>query len=309
MRIVVPGGTGQLGQVLRRSLEADGHEVLVIGRGVPEASLRWDGRTGGAWEQVIDGADAVVNLAGRSVNCRYHWQNLNLMLHSRVDSALAVGRAIAKAKRPPAVWLQASTASIYAHTYGPAHTEAAGTLGGHEPDAPAYWGYSVSIARAWELALHRHPTPHTRKVALRTGFTMSPDRDGVFDWLLWLVRRGLGGPFLGGRQYVSWIHDADLCGAIRFAIDNPVQGPLNLTAPQPLPNAAFMAQLRQAAGQRFGVPILPGMAQMGAWMLGTDVELMAKSRRVVPAALLDAGYTFAFPTWEPAARDLVARWA
>lgn len=305
---MIAGGTGQLGSVLARGFTDHDHEVRVIGRSVTDPDLRWDGRTAGPWTQAIDGADVVINLAGRSVNCRYHWPNLNLMMQSRVDSCLAIGRAIEQARRPPAVWLQASTASIYAHTYGPAHTESTGELGGREPNVPAYWAYSVAIARAWELAQQSCQTPHTRKVALRLGFTMSPDPGGVFDWLMWLVRHGLGGPFQGGRQYVSWITGVDVARAVTFLVHHELEGPVNLTAPQPLPNRAFMAHLREAAGVRWGLPIASWMAEIGAVALRTDTELMAKSRRVQPARLLDAGFAFHRPDWSIASQDLVQRW-
>lgn len=308
MRIVVAGGSGQLGGIVERGFVARGHQVEILGRSSTDPRLRWDGRTDGSWFEAIDGADVVVNLAGRSVNCRYHWPNLNQMMQSRIDSCLAVGRAIAAARRPPRVWLQASTASIYAHTFGPPHDES-GELGGREPDVPAYWAYSVAIARAWELALATSPTPHTRRIALRFGFTMSPDRGGIFDWLMWLVRMRLGGPFQGGEQYVSWVTDRDIVGAMDFAIaQEGLEGPLNVTAPEPLPNRAFMAVLRQAAGRSWGLPITRWMAHIGAWALQTDRELMAKSRRVVPRRLQDAGYRFHDVRWAEAARELVVRW-
>ncbi len=310
MHVVIAGGTGQLGGIVARALEGVGHRVRILGRSVADPALRWDGgHTDGPWFAAIDGADVVINLAGRSVNCRYSWANLNEMMTSRVVSTQGLGRAIAAARRPPSVWLQASTASIYAHTLQIDQDESSGVLGGHEPDVPDYWGYSVNIARSWELALAAAPTPRTRKVAMRLGFTMSPDPGGVFDWLVWLVRRGLGGPFLGGAQYVSWLHDDDLVGAVRFLIDEAsLSGAVNVTAPQPLPNRRFMRLLREAVGVPVGLPILPGMAQLGARVLRTDVELMEKSRRVVPERLLQAGYRFAQPDWAQAAPQLVARW-
>ncbi|MEQ1506577.1 MAG: DUF1731 domain-containing protein [Myxococcota bacterium] len=308
MRIVIPGGTGQLGTILQRELRARGHDVAVLGRRVADPALRWDGRSPGRWWDAIDGADAVVNLTGRSVSCRYRWENLAEMMSSRVESTIAVGQAIAAARRPPAVWLQASTASIYAHTLGAPHDEATGVLGGHEPGVPAYWAYSVAIARAWELALQAAPTPRTRRVALRTGFVMSPDAGGVFDWLVWLAERGLGGPFCGGRQRVSFLTDLDLGRAVAFLLDHEsLEGPVNLTAPHPVPNGELMATLRAALGIRFALPILPPMARLGAVMLGTDVELMLKSRRVIPGKLLEAGFGFALPRWDDAAPHLVDR--
>lgn len=236
------------------------------------------------------------------------WANLAEMMRSRIDSAEVVGQAIAQAAHPPRVWLQASTATIYAHTFGPAHTEADGVLGGREPDVPDYWSYSVHIARAWEHVLAAADTPRTRKVALRTGFTMSPDPGGVFDVLFRLARAGLGGPFYGGQQHVSWLYDVDFVRIVQFLIDHELSGPVNLTAPHPLPNRDFMRGLREAGGIPIGLPVWPGVAELGAVFLRTDVELMRKSRRVVPQKLLDAGYRFAAPTWEEAAPELVRRW-
>ena len=307
MRIVIPGGSGQLGRVLERELTRRGHDVVVIGRSVPEPHLRWDGRTDGEWMKALDGADAVVNLAGRSVNCRYHWANLNEMMQSRVDSTLAVGRAIAAAEDPPPVWLQASTASIYAHTLGEPNDET-GELGGREPDVPDYWAYSVAIGRAWELALASSETPRTRKVAMRTGFTMSPDAGGVFDWLHWMVDVGLGGSFCEGSQFVSWITGRDLARAVEFLIErDDLEGPVNLTTPNPLPNSEFMAVLRDRIDPAFAVAVTPLMARVGAVLLKTDVELMRKSRRVVPRRLLEAGFEFQDAHWRDAVPRLVSK--
>lgn len=309
MRIVIAGGTGQLGGVLARHLGAEGHEVLVVGRSVPDPDLRWDGRSDGPWCQAIDGADAVVNLAGRTVNCRYNWPNLNEMMQSRVDSTLAIGRAIAASHAPPPVWIQSSTASIYADRHDQANDEATGTIGGREPDVPPYWAYSVAIARAWELALASANTPTTRKVVLRTGFTMSPDPGGIFDVLMWLVRRGLGGPVAGGRQRVSWIVDEDWAAAVSFLLhDTRASGIFNLTAPNPVTQAELMRALREAAGDPIAIPISGWMAALGAVYLRTDPELIRKSRFVVPRRLLEAGFEFRWTDWSPAARALVRRW-
>lgn len=308
MRIVIPGGGGQVGGIFARAFRARGHEVQILGRGATDPRLRWDGRTPGPWCETIDGADVVINLAGRSVNCRYHWQNLNEMMASRLDSALALGHAIAAARRPPRVWLQASTASIYTHRLDADQTERDGIIDACAAGMPAYWGYSTHIARAWELAQASVATPETRQIALRLGFTMSPDPGGIFDWLVWLVRIGFGGPFCGGRQYVAWIADEDLVAAVDYLIaHDDLSGPVNLTAPEPLPNADFMRILRDALGARVGLPIAGWMSEIGALALQTDTELLRKSRRVVPARLLDHGFSFRTPTWREAAGHLAAR--
>ena len=313
MKVVVPGGTGQVGGILRRALSARGHEVVVLSRhpGRLEPGVRhlgWDGRTMGDWAGEIDGAAAVVNLAGRTVSCRYTDENLRQMMDSRVDSTRVVGEAIARAADPPTVWLQMSTATIYADRRDAPNDEATGVIGGHEPGVPDYWEYSVRIARNWEAAQLELALPATRRVALRSAMVMSPDRGGVFDVLLRMARLGLGGPVAGGGQYVSWIHDHDFVRAVELLLDrDDLDGAVNLAAPQPLPQRDLMRDLRRAWGRGFGLPATAWMAEIGAWVLRSDTELLLKSRRVVPTRLLDAGFAFEHPEWAEAAEDLVRR--
>jgi len=196
MKIVIPGGSGQVGSLLARAFVADGHDVVALSRNPRNAPWRmvtWDGETVGSWKVEIDGADVLINLAGRSVNCRYNPANRRLIKESRVKSTRAVGQAIAEAARPPRVWLQASTATIYAHRYDAPNDEATGVLGGSEANAPDTWKFSIEVANAWEQAAKEAKTSQTRQVLLRSAMTMSPDPGGVFDVLLGLVRRGLGG--------------------------------------------------------------------------------------------------------------------
>lgn len=311
MKLVLAGGTGHLGQLLVRHLGQRGHEIVVLSRARSERPglMHWDGCSPGPWVRALDGADAVINLAGRSVNCRYNKANLQEMMDSRVLSTQAIGRAIEAAARPPRVWLQMSTATIYAHRFDAPNDEATGCIGGDEPDAPALWRSSVDIALAWERALQEANTPATRKVALRTAIVMSPVRGGPFDLLFRLTRYGLGGPLAGGRQFVSWVHDRDFLRAVEFLLArDDVAGPVNVAAPGPLPQREFMAALRAAAGVPVGLPATRWMAEVGAFFLHTETELVLKSRRVVPARLLAAGFRFEFPHWAAAAHDLVARW-
>ena len=311
MKIVIPGGTGQVGRILERDLSARGHRVVVLGRGVRGEAGRvpWDGRTLGPWATEVDGADVVVNLAGRSVNCRYTRANLQAMMSSRVDSTRVVGLAIEKAARPPRVWLQMSTATIYAHRFDAPNDEATGQLGGDEPGVPAYWKFSTDIAQAWERTQREADTPHTRRVALRTAMVMSPDRGGIFDVLRGLTRVGLGGPVAGGRQFVSWIHARDFVRAVELLLEREeIAGAVNLASPNPIPQRAFMAALRAALGSRLGLPATRWMIEIGAFFLRTDSELLLKSRRVIPGRLLEAGFTFEFPEWPAAARDLIERY-
>jgi uncharacterized protein (TIGR01777 family) len=312
MKIVIPGGSGQVGTLLARAFITDGHEVVVLSRNPKPAPWRiiiWDGETVGDWKREIDGADAVINLAGRSVNCRYSAKNRRLIKESRVKSTRAVGQAIAEAIRPPRVWLQASTATIYAHRYDAPNDEATGILGGSEANAPDTWKFSYDVAYAWEQAAREAKVPQTRQVLLRSAMTMSPDRGGVLDVLLGLVRWGLGGTNGDGRQYVSWIHDQDFIRAIHWLIDHAdLQGPVNLASPNPVPNAEFMRALRAASGIRFGLPAAKWMLEIGAFFMRTETELVLKSRRVVPGRLLQSGFVFQFPTWPEAAADLCRRW-
>jgi uncharacterized protein (TIGR01777 family) len=309
VKIVIPGGTGQVGTALSRALRAEGHEVVVLTRRAPGAGqARWDGERLGAWAGEIDGSDVVVNLAGRSVSCRYNKANLTEMMRSRVRSARVVGQAITAAARPPAVWLQMSTATIYAHAAGAPYDEAAGVIGGDEDGVPGYWAFSVDIARAWERELAEAVVPRTRKVALRAAMVMTPDKGGVFDVLSRLARLGLGGPVAGGGQYVSWIHEDDFSAAVRFIIEHDTMtGPVNLAAPGPERQRDFMRELRAAWGVPVGLPATRWMAELGAFAMRSDTELLLKSRRVVPGLLTAAGFEFRFATWPGAARDLVRR--
>lgn len=312
MKIVIPGGSGQVGTLLARTFHADGHEVVVLSRNPEKAPwqvLPWDAETVGDWAAEIEGADAVINLAGRSVNCRYSSQNRRLIKESRIYSTRAIGQAIAQAVTPPRVWLQASTATIYAHSYDIPNDEATGILGGSEEAAPDSWRFSIEVAKSWEQAANEVIVPKTRRILLRSAMTMSPDPGGVFDTLLGLVRWGLGGTSGDGRQYVSWIHDHDFIRAVSWLIDHAeLEGPINLASPDPVPNAEFMRTLRAAWGIGFGLPAARWMLEAGAFFMRTETELILKSRRVVPDRLLKSGFVFQFPDWAEAVSNLCRRW-
>jgi len=312
MKLVIAGGSGLLGRLLAGAFARDGHEVVVLSRNPrpagPARIVAWDAFSPGAWQAELEDADAVINLAGRSVNCRYTAANRRAIVDSRVNSTRVIGRAIAQAARPR-VWLQAGTATIYAHRYDAPNDEATGLMGGAETDAPETWRFSIDVATAWERAVGEVPLPQTRKVIMRISIVMSPERGGAFDIMLGLVRCGLGGRFGNGRQYVSWIHETDLVRAIyRLIQRDTLEGPVNLAAPGPLPNAEFMRALRQAWGVRLGLPAAEWMLEVGAVFLRTETELVLKSRRVAPGRLLQDGFMFQFPSWPEAAADLCRRW-
>ena len=314
MKIVIPGGSGQVGQVLARAFLRDGHDVVILtrerGANVAGRTVFWDGRTLGDWTEELEAADVVINLAGQSVNCRYTARNRETITRSRVDSTTVLGQAIARAQRPPRLWLQASTATIYAHRYDAGHDEILGVLGGNEEDVPETWRFSIEVAKAWERAFNQTPRlPSTRKVLMRSALILSPDPGGIFDVLLGLVRRGLGGRVGDGRQYVSWIHGADFIRAIYWLIAHKnLEGVINLASPNPLPNAQFMRLLREAWGTRLGLPASKWMLEIATFFMRTETELVLKSRRVIPGRLLHDGFKFEFPDWNDAARDLCRRW-
>lgn len=311
-RIVIPGGSGQVGTVLARHYHSLGDDVAVLARKPVRALWRvaiWDGGTIGPWTKEIDGADVVINLAGRSVNCRYTVANRREIKESRVNATKIVGQAIAQSSQPPKLWMNASTATIYRHALDRPMDEATGELGGNELNAPDTWRFSIDVAKSWEDAFFSSSTPGTRRVALRSAMVMSPDRGGVFDALLGLVRHGLGGASGSGQQFVSWIHDKDFLRALDYLIEHEeFKGAVNIASPNPLPNRQFMAALRKAWGTKIGLPASEWMLEVGAIFLRTETELILKSRQVVPGRLLAAGFHFEFPDWPQAARDLVSRW-
>jgi uncharacterized protein len=314
MKIVIPGGSGQVGRLLARHFHADGHAVIVLSRKpepAPWCTAAWDGLTSGEWIRHLERSDVCINLAGRSVNCRYTAANRRAIYDSRIDSTRLLNEvmaSMASMKHPPNLWINASTATIYRHAMDRAMDEASGELGGNETGAPDTWQFSIDVAKAWEAAFFATLTPATRKIAIRSAMTFSPDRGGVFDVFSSLARRGLGGAQGTGDQYVSWIHETDFCRAVDFLIvREEFSGAVNMASPNPLRNSDFMRALREAWGIGFGLTVPRWLLEIGTWVMRTESELVLKSRCVVPGRLLAAGFQFAFSDWPTAARELVAR--
>ena len=309
-RIVVAGGSGFIGSLLTDRLVSADNEVVVLTRSQRQAEqsvrrVAWDGRTLGDWASELDGAHVLVNLAGRSVNCRYNEQNRREILESRVDSTRVLGEAIARCNTPPPVWLNASTATIYKHTFDQAMDEATGVVGA-TPEAKDK--FSIEVARAWEEALNDAPTPATRKVALRTAMVFAASKGGVYRTLRSLTRWGLGGTIVGGRQFISWIHEADFCQAVEWLIDrDDFSGPVNLASPYPITQREMMRIIRQACGVPFGLPATRKMLEVAAFIHRTEAELIIKSRRVIPGRLLASGFQFSFPYMDDAVREIEER--
>jgi hypothetical protein len=326
MRILLPGGSGQVGTILAWHLHSAGHEVTVLSRAPqthashPWRTLPWDGLTPGPWTTEIDSSDAVIHLSGRSVNCRYTAQNRQAIFESRIKPTLLLGKVIAASPTPPRLWMNASTSTYYRHALDRPQDEFTGELGdlpsergAREPaNLPDTWSFSIDVASSWEQAFLSIPTPRTRKIRLRSSMVMSPDPGGVFSVLSRLVRTGLGGSIGCGNQFVSWMHDLDYCRATDLLLARPeitdeTDGIVNMTAPEPLPSRDFMRALREAWHIPIGLPATEWMIEIGTFLMRSESELVLKSRRVVPTLLLKHGFEFTFPTWPAAAQDLVAR--
>lgn len=303
--IVILGANGFLGRYLTRHFARQGKEVVAVARHRDGWSgdgmfLEWDGKTLGPWALALEGAEAVINLAGRSVNCRYHEANRQAILDSRVITTRLVGEAIRRCKTPPKAWMNASTATIYRHAEDRPQDEWSG-----EPGE----GFSVEVARAWEDTFFACPTPpQTRKLALRTGMVLANEPDTVFDVLSRLTRCGLGGPMGNGDQRISWIHIEDFLRAITHLIDTcPLEGIINLTAPEAPINHEWMRHFRNTVGMPIGLPAKRWMLEIGARLLSTETELVLKSRWAHPRRLKESGFRWRWATASQAVADLAAR--
>lgn len=311
-KVVIAGGSGQVGTLLARNFHNQGDCVIVLSRTpmtVPWRCALWDGATLGPWREELEGAEVWINLAGRSVDCRYTMANRREILDSRVNSTRILGAALHGMSCRPRVWMNASTATIYRHCFDRAMDDRTGEIDLVQPDAPSAWNFSIEVATAWERAFFESGNPGVRKVALRSAMVMSESPGGVFDVLSRLVRFGLGGAAGSGNQFMAWIHAEDFVNAIEFLIEQEgLAGPVNLASPNPVPNAEFMKAIREAWGTPFGLPAREWMLEIGAMALRTETELILKSRRVVPKKLLEAGFEFRFKEWKEAARELVLAW-
>ena len=292
--IVIVGANGFLGRVLSRHFLDRGWKVLGIARKnlgcLPGVEyVHWDGKTQGAWCEALEWVDVLVNLSGRSVNCRYGVKNRNEVLESRVLTTQLLDRAVRDCKNPPKVWLNSSTATIYRH--------AEDCPQGDDGDIGA--GFSVEVAKAWEAAFFEHDGTQTRKVALRTAIVMGEEENTVWRVMQKLARLGLGGRMGTGRQMVSWISDADFARGVEFLAEkDDVAGTYNLSAPEPLKNRELMRCVRQSVGTKFGLPASQWMLEIGAFFMRTETELILKSRWVLPTRLLAEGFTHQHPSFE-----------
>lgn len=298
-RIVLAGGTGFLGTRLAEELLVRGYDVVILTRSERRSSSRvrfrqWDGKTAGEWEVELDGAAAVVNFAGRTVNCRHTKKNKREIIESRVHSVEAIGKAAESCASPPPVWVQAASLAIYGDT-------------GNQPvneQSPIGEGFPAETCVLWESAFHAAKPAGTRGVLLRIGIVLDPGR-GALAVLERLVRMYLGGAAGNGAQYISWIHWRDLNAIFLAAIEQTdLASVFNATGPNPVTNAELMRQLRSALHRPWCPPAPGFMVHLGAALLGTEPKLVLGSCRAVPARLLEKGFRFEFPELEAAITNL-----
>lgn len=306
-KIILAGGSGFLGGELAKHFGVLGWKVIILTR-TPKPrhdsarEVAWDAKSLGDWTKELDGATAIVNLTGRSVDCRYNAKNRRDIMESRVNSTRVVGAAIAQCQTPPRVWLNSSTATVYSHTFGKPHDESSQDM---DSAADAKDAFSVEVAQAWERVLDEAETQKTRKVALRTSMVLGLGRNSVFPVLRRLTKLGLGGRQGRGDQFVSWIHVEDFCRAVEWIIaHDDLAGPINQCAPNPLPNAEMMKSFREVCRMPIGLPSPEWLLEIGAFFLRTETELIFKSRRVVPGRLLASGFEFRFSDFREALMDL-----
>lgn len=295
-KIVIAGGSGFIGRALAARWGKD-NRIVILGRRVTGTG-RWDGEhVEPRWAKEIDGCDLVINLAGRSVNCRYTRRNRKEILDSRVNATKTIGQAIREATIPPKLWINMASATIYRHAEDRPQDEYTGEM---END------FSVQVCKCWEKTLFGQRTPFTRKIALRTAITLGAG--GVLAPYRRLIKWGLGGRQGSGTQMYSWVHIDDIGRAIEWFFDHPdLEGPYNISAPEPVANARFMALLRNAMGCRFGLPTPTWLLRLGAALIGTEAELVLKSRWVLPAKLERTGFHFQYSRLDDALASLMSK--
>ena len=300
-KLIIAGGTGFIGKNISQHFKNKGYSVVVFTRGSSKIRdevqyLCWDAKTLGTWTTELEGADLVINLTGKSVDCRYTETNKKEILNSRVDSTKIIGEAMQKCKTPPKLWINSSTATIYRYSLDKEMTEENGEFGND---------FSMNVAKAWEDALFTSPTPSTRKVALRISLVLGKN-EGVLPVLKRLTKLGFGGKHGNGKQKFAWIHIADLISIIDFIeTNNDQKGSINCTAPETIDNSYFMRTLRHTVHAPFGIPTPKWMLVIGTFFLRTEPELILKSRFVKPKRLLDAGFIFKFDNVALALHNLI----
>lgn len=288
MKITIAGGSGFLGNALRTHFESSGHGILILTRRPKRMSeIVWDAMNTGDWCDAIDGSDVLINLTGKSVDCRYTKANKKEIYDSRINSTNVLHRFLAKAKTPPKIWINASSATTYIHAETQEMDEEAGIIGDD---------FSMNICKSWEAAFFAKAYTSTRQIATRTSIVLG-NGGGAFPKLKRITKLGLGGKQGRGTQFISWIHVTDFCRAIEFIIENEaLKGAVNITSLHPIRNSDFMKDMRTQFKLPFGINQSTALLEIGAAMVGTETELLLKSRNVIPRKLISNGFSFNFPT-------------
>ncbi|MDC0763692.1 MULTISPECIES: TIGR01777 family oxidoreductase [Brevibacillus] len=291
-KVILAGGTGFIGKYLADKFNQLGYEVMIIARTFPH--ITWDNHA--KIVEALEDSELLINLAGKSVNCRYHDKNKEEILKSRTETTHILGNAVLACKNPPPLWINSSTATIYRHAEDRPMTEGSGELG---------TGFSVDVAKEWESAFFSFDLPHTRQVALRMAIVLG-ENGGVIEPYKNLVRFGLGGVQGSGNQRFSWIHVEDVYQIILFLKERgDLSGVFNCSSPHPVTNREFMQHFRNVMNRSFGLPSPKWMLEMGAVMIGTETELVLKSRWVIPERLEREGYQFRFAHIDKTLQDIL----
>ena len=298
-KLVIAAGTGFLGQVLANHFKDTFEEIAILTRGKSEKveninCVHWDAKTLTGWKNTLENATVLINLAGKSVDCRYTDENKKEILASRIDSTKILNLAVLQCENPPLLWLNSGTATIYRHSLDKQMDEETGEIGDN---------FSMNVAKAWESAFFETDTPKTRKTVLRTSIVLGK-KGGAYLPLKNLAKLGFGGKQGNGNQFVSWIHEKDFANAVAFIIEKQLTGVVNIVAPNPVPNCEFMKAMRKSLGVPTGIPIGEKLLKIGAKLIGTETELVLKSRNVIPKRLIENGFTYEFSNIEKALNDL-----
>lgn len=296
-KIIIAGGSGFLGQILENYLIKQGYRVQILTRKPVQINhVLWDAKTLGYWTEELENAKAIINLTGKSVDCRYNDANKALIYSSRIDSTRIIGQAINSCRNPPKTWINSSTATIYRHSLDKEMTEKNGVIGND---------FSMNIAKGWEKEFYNHKTPTTRKTAIRTSIVLGKN-GGALVPLKKITKLLMGGKQGDGKQKVSFIHELDFARAVEYIlVNNDLSGCINVTAAVPTNNYTLMKTLRKYLKVPFGISQPKWLLKIGAYIIGSEAELVLKSRNVVPKRLLDHGFKFQYKTIESVIKNIL----